>query len=81
MQVYDIQMIMGGKAYAISPDEYVFASVQVCGNSGIESLPPPLFSVLPAYSLQPHLLPAADIHGCGDAVPPGVDCRCHAAIM
>ena len=28
-QVYDIQMVMGGKAYAISPDEYVFASVQV----------------------------------------------------
>ncbi|EFN57385.1 hypothetical protein CHLNCDRAFT_50899 [Chlorella variabilis] len=27
--VYDIQMVMGGKAYAISPDEYVFASVQI----------------------------------------------------
>eukprot|EP00887_Chlorella_sp_A99_P004615 scaffold4.g4615.t1 len=27
--VYDIQMVMGGKTLAISPDEYVFASVQI----------------------------------------------------
>ncbi|PSC75383.1 lifeguard 1 [Micractinium conductrix] len=27
--VYDIQMVMGGKMYAIGPDEYVFASVQI----------------------------------------------------
>jgi hypothetical protein len=27
--VYDIQMVMGKGRYALSPDEYVFASVQI----------------------------------------------------
>jgi hypothetical protein len=27
--VYDIQMVVGGKSFAVSPDEYVFASVQI----------------------------------------------------
>lgn len=27
--VYDIQMVLGNKQYACSPDEYVFASVQI----------------------------------------------------
>jgi hypothetical protein len=29
--VYHIQLVMGGKKVAISPDEYVFASVQASG--------------------------------------------------
>lgn len=32
--VYHIQLVMGGKKVAISPDEYVFASVQASGGGG-----------------------------------------------
>lgn len=27
--IYDIQMVLGGKTFSVSPDEYVFASVQI----------------------------------------------------